>query len=44
MAEALTEAERSHWEVQDSDDDEVNLKVRKMTYEEVTGKRGGTFY
>ena len=39
----IPEAERSHWEVQDSDDDEVTLTVRKMN-EEVIGKRGGTVY
>ena len=44
MAEALPEAERSLWGAQDGDDDEVTLMVRKMKYEEVKGKRGGTFY
>ena len=41
---ALPEAERSLWGAQDGDDDEVTLMVRKMKYEEVKGKRGGTFY
>ena len=36
--------ERSLWEAKDDDDDEVTLMVRKMKYEEVKGKRGGTFY
>ena len=44
MAEALPEAERSLWEAQAGDDDEVTMMVRKMKYEEVKGKRGGTFY
>ena len=45
MAEALPEdLERSRWELQDDDDDEVTLMVRKMKYEEVPGRKKGVFY
>ena len=44
MAEAL-ELDRSLWEVQDDDDDEeITFMVRKMKYEELPGKRKGTFF
>ena len=42
MAEALPDSELSRLEVRD--DDEVCLMLRKMPYEELTGKRGGVFY
>ena len=46
MAEALppSELERSRWEVQDDEDDEITLMVRKMKFEELPGKRGAIFF
>ena len=43
MAEALPDLELSRLAVRD-DDDEVCLMLRKMPYEELTGRRGGVFY
>ena len=44
MAEAVPDLEMSRLAVTDSDDEEVTLMIRKMTYEEVLGKRDGVFY
>ena len=43
MAAAL-ELDRSLWEVQEDDDEEITFMVRKMKYEELPGKRKGTFF
>ena len=43
-AEEGASLERSRWEVQDGDDEEVTMMVRKMKYEEVPGRGIGVFY
>ena len=46
MAEAFqeTDLERSRWELQADDDDDVTMMVRKTKYEEVPGRKKGVFY